>query len=122
MADEGKAVGAVFVYEKAKGSGTRLDYSSWKEDLKRWADDNGIPHGSDNFMQIASDKIRYSRWKEILKRWADDNGIPHGSDYFMQIASDKIRSLGDARHMYIRSLEELVEWETEEHRKGKRAS
>ena len=86
MADVGKAVGAVFVCEKAKASRTRFD-----------------------------DVI------EILKRCADDDGSPRGCD-LLQIAEDKIRSLGDARHIYIRSLEELVEWETEEHRKGKRAS
>ncbi len=52
--------GAVFVYERAEAAGTQLDYSSWKEDLKRWAAENGIPYDPDSIakaLDLAERKI-----------------------------------------------------------------
>lgn len=40
--------GALWIGEKAKASRTRLDYSSWKEDLKQWAVENAIPYDADS--------------------------------------------------------------------------
>jgi hypothetical protein len=56
--------GAVFVYENAEACGKPLDYSSWKEDLKRWAAENGIPYDAESIakaLDVAEREMAHRR-------------------------------------------------------------